>query len=276
MSAKNVTNSAVIGFNWGMKTNRCLAGLFASIFLVAVSLLCTARSEAQSASSRSRDTRLSSVGSYESTLINQSGVPIAVFELRQGKTLLLTRLEAATGKALQYEGNWDGSGGKVYVSLTKKEGKEYKERIAFQRTGDTLTAIDFDSTKFAMPGDAPLVVRRSLDASDRAFVTGIIRVQNGDPLPAKSVVSVQLADVSLADAPAQVLSEAVLRDFGNPPIPFRLAYRKSAIVLSHTYAVMVRVTEGGTLRYITTTRYAVITNGAGRVIEVQVDKVAGR
>jgi uncharacterized lipoprotein YbaY len=78
-----------------------------------------------------------------------------------------------------------------------------------------------------------------------------------------ATLSVTLQDVSVADAPAMVLSSQTIeltdQDF---PIPFELPYDLGSIVENHTYSVAARVEAGGDLLMISDTMTPVITNGA--------------
>ncbi len=82
------------------------------------------------------------------------------------------------------------------------------------------------------------------------------------------------AHVSLADAPANVISEQVISDLGQVPIPFKLAYNAAEIDTQNTYAVQARIEDGGgSLLFINTTAYNVITHDNPSVVEIQVDQV---
>lgn len=82
-------------------------------------------------------------------------------------------------------------------------------------------------------------------------------------LPADAVVTVQIQDVSKADAPAILLAEQSFKVEGKtPPFTFEVAYDASKINAKATYVVSVKIEQGGKLRYINTTLVPVITNGA--------------
>lgn len=78
-----------------------------------------------------------------------------------------------------------------------------------------------------------------------------------------ATLSVTLQDVSVADAPAMVLSSQTIeltdQEF---PIPFELPYELGSIVENHTYSVAARVEAGGDLLMISDTMTPVITNDA--------------
>lgn len=93
-------------------------------------------------------------------------------------------------------------------------------------------------------------------------------------LPPGATVQVQLVDVSLQDAPAQVLDEEVLITDGAQQVPlnFTLTYDPAEILASRTYAVQARIEFGGGLKFINTTRTEVINNGVTEV-ELMLDLV---
>ena len=82
------------------------------------------------------------------------------------------------------------------------------------------------------------------------------------PCPPDSVITVELRDVSLADAPARTLSTDVIELNGDQlPVPYELTYESDEIDARHTYTVFAKIESGGSLLYITDTAYPVITNG---------------
>lgn len=97
-------------------------------------------------------------------------------------------------------------------------------------------------------------------------------------LPDDAILSVQLQDTSLADAPAVVLGEDVYPTEGaQVPLPFSIVYNLSDIQSNHRYTLSARITDGqGKLLFINDTSIPVITNGnPGTDIEVLVVPVGG-
>jgi uncharacterized lipoprotein YbaY len=112
-------------------------------------------------------------------------------------------------------------------------------------------------------GDEPVAT----SATDTA-VTGNVTIAADTPdvtfFPSSgATLSVTLQDVSVADAPAMVLSSETIeltdQEF---PIPYELPYELGSIVENHTYSVAARVEAGGDLLMISDTMTPVITNGA--------------
>ena len=76
-------------------------------------------------------------------------------------------------------------------------------------------------------------------------------------LPPNAELSVQLADVSLADAPAAVIGEQKVSPAGQVPIPFEIRFDPSVIRPRMTYALQARITVGNHLVFINDTRHQV-------------------
>ena len=94
-------------------------------------------------------------------------------------------------------------------------------------------------------------------------VTGSITYRERIALPPSAVVTVKLVDVSLADAPAVLIAEQVIPTAGRQvPFEFALAYDASRIQPSHTYAVQVRIEDGGKQHFISETVSQLITRAA--------------
>jgi len=90
-------------------------------------------------------------------------------------------------------------------------------------------------------------------------VTGTVTYREKIALTPEATVTVQLVDVSRADAPAITIGEQVIENPGQVPISFEIEYDPSAIDQRFTYAVQVRIMEGDKLAFINDTAYHVIT-----------------
>jgi uncharacterized lipoprotein YbaY len=129
-------------------------------------------------------------------------------------------------------------------------------------------------TLLALPLAGMLLLTSHARAQETA-VTGTVTYLERMALPPGAVVTVQLADVSLADAPAELLSQQVITTTGEqPPFPFTLPYDPAQIDERFDYAVQARIELDGQLLFINTERYAVITKGNPTEIEVVVQRVA--
>jgi putative lipoprotein len=108
----------------------------------------------------------------------------------------------------------------------------------------------------------------STEPPAKALVTGQVIYRERILLEPPGVVTVNLADTSLADAPAQVIATQVIEGVTGPPIKFALSYDPATIIASHTYTVSARIEVDGRLRFITDTHTPVITNGAPTHVEM--------
>jgi putative lipoprotein len=105
-----------------------------------------------------------------------------------------------------------------------------------------------------------------------AAVTGQVVWRERIMLPPQTKVIVRLQDVSLADAPAKVLAEAVI-PAQTPPVAFSLGYDPSQISPSARITVSARVEVDGRLRFINDASVPVINGGPTRDVEVLVKGV---
>lgn len=94
-------------------------------------------------------------------------------------------------------------------------------------------------------------------------VTAPVETSDYAELPADAIVTVTLQDVSVADAPAVVLSSQVIELSDTEfPVAFELPYELGDIAETNTYSVAARVEAGGDLVMISDTIVPVITDGA--------------
>ncbi len=92
-------------------------------------------------------------------------------------------------------------------------------------------------------------------------ITGTVAYRERIALPPNAVVTVTLQDVSLADAPAKVIAKQTFETEGKQvPFAFELNYDSNDIQAKHTYSVRARIDVEDKLRFISDTRYAVITD----------------
>ena len=105
-------------------------------------------------------------------------------------------------------------------------------------------------------------------------VTGSITYRERMALPPSALVTVKLVDVSRADAPAELIAEQVIATAGRQvPFEFALEYDAARIQPSHTYAVQVRIEDGGKLLFISDTVNRVITRDAPTHIDIVVRRI---
>ena len=96
-----------------------------------------------------------------------------------------------------------------------------------------------------------------------AAVTGEVTYAPRIALPDDAVITVQLQDTSLSDAPLGVMGEQVIQTNGRQvPIPYVVLYNANDIQPNHTYTMSARITDGaGNLLFINDTSIPLITNG---------------
>lgn len=106
-------------------------------------------------------------------------------------------------------------------------------------------------------------------------VTGTVTYLQRIALPTNAVIQVQLADVSLADAPANVIAEQSINvGQRQVPVPFTLNVDGVKIDPKHAYAVRAKITVGGELRFVSDRSYPVLTKGNPAHVEIVVRPAA--
>jgi putative lipoprotein len=93
-------------------------------------------------------------------------------------------------------------------------------------------------------------------------VSGTVMYRERMAMPENAVLTVQLQDVSRADAPAQAIAEQRITLAGRQvPLAFELHYDPARISPKHLYAVSASITVDGQLRFLNTSAYRVLTQG---------------
>lgn len=120
---------------------------------------------------------------------------------------------------------------------------------------------------------AALVMAACAPAPDMTTGTTVVNVtasyRERIMLPPGHVLTVKVEDVSLADAPAQVLAEASEPLTGGPPYRVTVGFPTSQIDPRHTYAARAEIRDAaGALVFVTDTRHAILTNGAPASAEI--------
>jgi len=116
-------------------------------------------------------------------------------------------------------------------------------------------------TEFFVFGFVPLVIGilavPELSVAAEKAVRGEVIYRERIALPPSAVLSVQLADVSLADAPARIIGEQTVKPTGQVPISFEIKFDPSVIRSQITYALQARITVDGKLMFISDMRHQV-------------------
>ena len=107
----------------------------------------------------------------------------------------------------------------------------------------------------------------------QAIVSGTVYYLQRIALPPDAIIEVKLADISKQDVLAATIAEQKITNPGQVPIPFELHYNSAQIDSRMTYAVQVRIEQGGKLLFVSTRVFPVITRGNPTHVEVKVDPV---
>ena len=118
----------------------------------------------------------------------------------------------------------------------------------------------------------PSAEQASQDANSAlAVMTGEVVWEGGAvELPDGAVLTVTLADTSIADAPWVVLSQQVLNDVAELPAAFRLEYDPAQIDERMEYSLSASVELNGRLIYVNDTVHTVLTGGSPAQSDVTV------
>ena len=91
-------------------------------------------------------------------------------------------------------------------------------------------------------------------------------------LPENAVITVQVQDVSLADAPAEVIAEFERNDVSTPT-PFQFLINRDQFEDGHTYSIGARISLDDKLMFINTQSYRIDLDSS-KPMSVLVQKVA--
>lgn len=128
---------------------------------------------------------------------------------------------------------------------------------------------------FMAASAAAILIGPAEALAETRTLSGTVTYRERMALPSDARVTVSLADVSLADAPAQVLGETVIDPAGRQvPIPYQISYDDSALRPNHSYVLQAKITIGEQLLFINTTRHAVFAEGPDAT-DIVVNRVGG-
>lgn len=95
-----------------------------------------------------------------------------------------------------------------------------------------------------------------------ATLTGSITYGDDAALPAGATLTVDLRDISLADAPSVLIAHQIIPSPGPSPVAFRIDYRRAAIDPRRDYSLSARIeSSDGKLLFSSDTVYSVLTYG---------------
>jgi uncharacterized lipoprotein YbaY len=138
--------------------------------------------------------------------------------------------------------------------------EQESQYLAALESADTYKIEGINMEMRTAEGALAVTFRRARGAAE-ATVTGAVTYRQRIALPEDAVVTVQIRDVSLADAPAVVIGEQIIPTEGNQvPIPYAVAYDPEDIDERREYSMSARIEDGaGKLLFISDTSVPVIT-----------------
>jgi putative lipoprotein len=129
-------------------------------------------------------------------------------------------------------------------------------------------------------GNGEMIVKgceldKPIDAEAKpGTVSGMVSYLSRVALPASAIIEVKLQDVSLADAPAKVITkEEIALGERQVPVPFELKFDPGKIDPKHMYSVSASILVNGELRFISDKAYPVLTRGNAAHVDVIVKPV---
>lgn len=113
--------------------------------------------------------------------------------------------------------------------------------------------------EFFIFGLAPLMLAALVVPADalaeEKVLTGEVLYRERIALPPNAKLKVELADVSLADAPAAIVAEQELANFGQVAAKFELRFDSAAIQPGHSFALQARITVDNQLWFLNDERH---------------------
>ncbi|ENG4185838.1 YbaY family lipoprotein [Providencia rettgeri] len=132
----------------------------------------------------------------------------------------------------------------------------------------TLVGCEGNSTK---PSAKTLNAKNSHNNQmvDSGKIEGRVVILQDSVLPESAIVTVTLADTSVVDLPALILSQKYYNSLNNrPTIPFELTYLKNEVRQESTLTVNATIKADGKLLYIADSDAEVINNGITKDVEL--------
>ena len=101
-----------------------------------------------------------------------------------------------------------------------------------------------------------LAVPEVINAGEKT-IAGEVTYRERIALPPDAVLVVELADVSLTDAPATIIAKRRIAPAGQVPVKFEIGLDPKAIQKGRTYALQARIIVGERLMFVTDTSHQV-------------------
>lgn len=93
--------------------------------------------------------------------------------------------------------------------------------------------------------------------AEEKMLTGEVLYRERIAMPPNAKVKIELADVSLADAPAAIVAEQEVANAGQVPVKFELRFDSAAIQPGHTFALQARITVNNELWFLNDERHQI-------------------
>jgi putative lipoprotein len=109
-----------------------------------------------------------------------------------------------------------------------------------------------------------------------SHVEGSVSYRERILMPAGSILTVSVQDVSRADAPAETIASArYTLDGSGPPYSYRVRVFNDRVEANHSYAVRAEIRDpNGRLAFTTDTRHEVLTRGAPNAADLVLVRVS--
>lgn len=96
-----------------------------------------------------------------------------------------------------------------------------------------------------------------IPAAEEVTITGEVLYRERMALPPNAVLTVELSDVSLADAPAAVIAKQTIDPAGQVPIKFEIEVDPAVFQPNMSYALQARIAVDDALWFINDERHSV-------------------
>ncbi|MGU3574858.1 META domain-containing protein [Brucellaceae bacterium C25G] len=110
-----------------------------------------------------------------------------------------------------------------------------------------------------LTGAATMVFTTSMPTvsiAAESTIKGAVIYRERIALPPEAKLIVELADVSMADAPAKIIGETSIVPANGAPIAYSINYDSSELEPGHQYALQARISAGDTLWFVNDTRHS--------------------
>lgn len=150
------------------------------------------------------------------------------------------------------------------------------QETAYLAVLEAVTSFTINGAQLTLSGEAGQLVFSMGDvAAELSSVMVEVTYRERIALSPDAEITVQLQDISLADAPATVLAtETIVAGEGSVPFTFELSYDPATIDERNTYAVRAEIRDNDELIFTTDTIVPVITQGNPNTASITLVSVA--